>query len=102
MSDRERGLPETLRRRLAHYGNRGCLRSRRGFGPFARIIRTTDALGYRIGGHAARWSPGDVRLHDQELSSRTRRTEWLDGRDPRVERLHKLGTKSRGEIRLGQ
>src|SRR2546430_1009774 len=96
------GLSETLRRGLAHYRYRRRLRRSRGFRKTARIIRTTDAVGDRVGRNPTGWSPGNVRLDDQELSSGPRRAEWSHCRVTCFEEFHELGTKSRGEVWLAE
>src|SRR5262249_45454173 len=101
MPDRQLGLSEALRRRVAHHRNRRGVRRSRRFRQTAGVIRAADALGSGTGCNSTGRTSGNVRLDDEELPSGTRRAEWSDGGAAGFEKLHELRTEPRSEIWMG-
>src|SRR5437867_2734542 len=87
---------------MAHHRYSRSLRRSRRMREIARTVGAADALGAGPRGHSARRTTRNVRLDDQELSSRPRRTEWFDGRAARVEELHQFRTEPRSKVRLDE
>src|SRR5689334_20464277 len=102
MPDRQFGVPEALRCRVAHYRYRRSVRRGRGIRQAARIIRAADALGSWPGCNSTRRTSGDVRLDDEELSSWPRRAKWAHCSVSRIEKLHELRAKPGSEIWMGE
>src|SRR5262249_16962623 len=102
MPYRQFRVSETLRRGMAHHGNRRGFWRRGRIGQIARPLRATDALGPRSCGDSACRIARNVRLDDQEFSSRTCRAEWINSGVVGFEKFHELRTKPRSKVWLGK
>src|SRR4029453_19672809 len=87
---------------MAHHRNRRCFWRCGRIEQIARPLRATDALGARSCGDSACRIARNVRLDDQEFSSRTCRAEWIESRVAGLEKFHELRAKPGSKVWLGK
>src|SRR5262245_45947609 len=102
MPYREFRVSVTVRCGMAHDRNRRCFWRGGRISPIARPLRSTGCLRAWSCGDSAGRIARNVRLDDQEFSSRTCRAEWIDSRVAGLEKFHELRTKPGSEVWLGK